>query len=92
MDIIPGFLNFYGINFLYGITTKTLGCRVKTDLDQLLTTADPTAGVEKVPYHFAEGWVLFGAFFIALPSGITKKGLRREQEFHMCEMSCFRLS
>jgi len=34
----------------------------------------------------------FGAFFIALPSSITKKGFGREQKLHMCEMSGFRLS
>ena len=36
-------------------------------------TVDPTTGVEKVPYHFAEGWGLLDAFFIAFPSSETKK-------------------
>jgi len=59
-------------------------------LDQLVATADPTTGVEKVPDHFAEGEGLFSAFFIAHPGGITKKCFRCKQELHMCEMSCFR--
>jgi len=59
-------------------------------LDLLLATADPTTGVEKVPDHFAQGEGLFSVFFIALPIGITKKGLDCKQELHMCEMSCFR--
>lgn len=65
-----------------------LGCRVKIDLYQLLFS---TADVEKAPNHFAGGCGLFGSFFIALPSSVTKKGFCSEQELHMCEMSIFRL-
>jgi len=60
-------------------------------LDQLLATADPTTGVEKVPNYFAEGEACSAPFFIAPPSSEAKKSFRRKQKLHICEMSRFRL-